>query len=99
MYAITVEEIKANSRIDCDDEDVLLEQIGEAAEQMVENGIRRSMAEVEADYGGVIPAPLKRASLMLADHLYTNRGATGTIVTGTLPMGVQTMIRPYILLK
>lgn len=94
MQIISLEKIKRNSRIDGDEEDEFLATIGDVAEEMVSNMIHRTWYEVEADYGRT-PAPLVHAVLMLVDHLYTNRSASGPVVLTTVPYGVSDLIRPY----
>ncbi|MCD8207515.1 MAG: head-tail connector protein [Bacteroidales bacterium] len=95
MRVVTIDEIKKNSRIDGDMEDCALKEIGRVAENVVETAMRRSWGEVEAKYGE-IPPQLRHACLMMADHLYTNRGASTYANTMVLPYGVAMMVKPYV---
>lgn len=95
MDVINLEMIKANSRIEIDDEDVLLEEIGDTAEAVVEDLIGRDWASVEAEYGK-IPKPLERACLLLADHFYQHRGAVESVGMYDVPWSVDVLVKPYV---
>ncbi len=97
MELLTIDEIKANSRIDGDGEDVYLRHVGAPAEKMVPTALRRKFYDLEAEYGAV-PPEVRHAVLMLADHLYTHRGATAMQAVA-IPYGVQAMVTPYIKLR
>ena len=93
---VSLNEFKANSRIETNDEDEVLEALLSAAENMISRAIRRERCEVEADFCG-IPPELRQAVLMLADHLYVNRGATSPVQHNIVPLGIREMILPYVI--
>ena len=95
MTIITLEEIKANSRIEGNAEDTLLESLGEAAEVTVLNLIERTQEDIEAEFGKV-PAPIRQAILMYADHLYNHRGIVNPTALYNVPYSIDAMIKPYI---
>ena len=95
MTIITLEEIKANSRIEGNAEDTLLESLGEAAEVTVLNLIERTKEDIEAEFGKV-PAPIRQAILMYADHLYNHRGIVNPTALYNVPYSIDAMIKPYI---
>ena len=95
MTIITLEEIKANSRIEGNAEDTLLESLGEAAEVTVLNLIERTQEDIEAEFGKV-PAPIRQAILMYAAHLYNHRGIVNPTALYNVPYSIDAMIKPYI---
>lgn len=95
MTIVTLEEIKANSRIEGNAEDTLLESLGEAAEVTVLNLIERTQEDIEAEFGNV-PAPIRQAILMYADHLYNHRGIVNPTALYNVPYSIDAMIKPYI---
>ena len=95
MTIISLEEIKANSRIEGNAEDTLLESLGEAAEVTVLNLIERTQEDIEDEFGKV-PAPIRQAILMYADHLYNHRGIVNPTALYNVPYSIDAMIKPYI---
>lgn len=95
MTIISLEEIKANSRIEGNAEDTLLESLGETAEVTVLNLIERTQEDIEAEFGKV-PAPIRQAILMYADHLYNHRGIVNPTALYNVPYSIDAMIKPYI---
>ena len=72
MKWLTLDWIKAHSRIDFNCEDTLLELYGEAAEEAVLNVCQRTYEDFIDNYGA-IPKPIFEASLMLVELSYTQR--------------------------
>lgn len=95
MTIVSLNEIKANSRIEGNAEDTLLESLGEAAEVTVLNLIERTQEDIEAEFGKV-PAPIRQAILMYADHLYNHRGIVNPTALYNVPYSIDAMIKPYI---
>ena len=95
MTIVTLEEIKANSRIEGNAEDTLLESLGEAAEVTGLNLIERTQEDIEAEFGKM-PAPIRQAILMYADHLYNHRGIVNPTALYNVPYSIDAMIKPYI---
>ncbi len=94
MEITTIEEIKKNSRIDSSYEDDVIEQIGETAEAMVQAVMERPFSDLAEEYG-TIPAPVKRATLCLADHLYTQRAVVSGQAMYSVPYTIDFMLKPY----
>ena len=96
MKWLTLEQIKAQCRIEQDftDEDTLLEEYGEEAEDTVLNTLGRSYEDVMENYGKV-PAPLRRASLMLVDAWYGTRTPTASQNMSVVPYTFDLLIKPY----
>ena len=95
MRIITLQQIKDNSRIESTVEDAVLEQIGDAAEEMVMNLMDRTYEDVLAEFGE-IPAPIVRACLALAEHLYNHRGIVSQQSLSAIPYTIDAMIKSYI---
>lgn len=74
MKWLTLEKIKAQCRIELNfhDEDEWLEDTGEAAEDSILELLNRSHEDLYEVYGR-IPAPVRRATLMLVDSAYQLR--------------------------
>lgn len=93
---LTLEKIKAQLRIEPDfhDEDDLLEEYGEEAEDTVLNLLNRDYTDLIDTYGKV-PAPIRRASLMLCDISYAHRSPVGPQQMYLVPYSFDLMIKPY----
>lgn len=97
MKIITLQLIKANSRIDDNAEDELLRQIGDAAEEMALHIMGdRTVDDILDEYDGKMPASIKQACLMLAEHLYTHRSAVSNQTLSSVPYTIDAMLYPYI---
>ena len=94
MKVTDIGQIKRNSRIQGDEEDDVLEQIGDTAEAIIENMMNRTFEDVCIEYGE-IPAPLVRATLILCDHLFTHRGPTSPTTLYNIPYSIDVMVKPY----
>lgn len=96
MNILTVEDIKRNSRIDESYEDEFIEAIAEATEEAFPNILRRTWEDVYETYGKV-PAPVKHAMLMYADHLFKERGmASQTAFVWKPSPAFLSLLKPYI---
>ena len=96
MKWLTLEKIKAQLRIEPDfhDEDDLLEEYGESAEDVLLNYLNRTYEDVIGVYGRV-PAPLRHASLMLVDTSYQYRSPVSTQSMSLVPYTFDLLIKPY----
>ena len=96
MNIVTLDEIKANSRILQlnEQEEQNLLQVGETAEEMVLNMVDRSLGELYSKYGS-IPSPIKRAVLALADHLWTHPGIVTSGRLSGVPYTIDAMVKHY----
>ena len=100
MKWLTLEKIKAQLRIEPDfhDEDDLLEEYGESAEEVLLNYLSRTYEDVIEVYGRV-PAPLRHASLMLVDTSYQHRSPVNAQNMSLVPYTFDLLIKPYMRLS
>lgn len=97
MNFLTFNQIKQQLRLDDEQaawEQELLEDYGEAAEETVLNLINRSLDEVLCTYGKV-PAPLRRAALLLVDNQYKERSPISPQNMSCVPYSFDLLIKPY----
>ena len=93
MKWLSLEWIKAHSRIDFNNEDSLLELYGSSAESTILNLCNRTAEDLIDEYGE-IPPPLYEAALMLVEMSYTQRSP----VSQTQPYPVLAFdikVKPY----
>ena len=97
MKWLTLERIKQQLRIEPDfhEEDELLEEYGESAEEVLLNYLNRTYEDVIELYGRV-PAPLRHASLMLVDMSYQYRSPVSAQSISLMPYTFDILIKPYI---
>lgn len=104
MKYLTLEEIKAHTRIDMDVEDNLLEMYGESAEESVMNYLGKTLedfeVETEDEEGEThtelhIPTPIRHATMMLAAHFYAHREPAGTVNVQAIPYTMEVLLNPY----
>lgn len=82
--------IKRQCRVDYDDDDMLLEQIGEAAEAEVIRMTGRSAEELLEMGDGLLPVQLRQAVLVRAAQMYSQ--PEGTDKPNAL---FESLVRPY----
>lgn len=97
MRWMTLEQIKAHSRIDFDVDDTLLELYADAAETTVLNVCNTSYEAIMAKYGEM-PAPIQQATLMLIDHSYQQRSPVSAQNLYTVPYTFDLLVKPYMIL-
>ena len=97
MKWLKLERIKQQLRIEPDfhEEDELLEEYGESAEEVLLNYLNRTYEDVIEVYGRV-PAPLRHASLMLVDMSYQYRSPVSAQSISLMPYTFDILIKPYI---
>lgn len=103
MTFLTIEYIKAHSRLCCDCEDDLLDLYGRSAEETVAGILNRGdtvdeMVESLVEQYGAVPANIYQASLMLVDLAYTYRSPDGAVNLSVVPYSFDIMIKPYMTL-
>ena len=98
MKFLTIEYIKAHSRIDYNAEDELLTLYGSAAEETVLNWLNRSYENVLETYGEV-PAAVKQAALMLVDTSYQYRSPITPGNVSVVPYTFDILVKPYMRLS
>lgn len=94
MKWLTVDYIRAHSRIDFNCEDELLSVYGEAAEDTVLDVCNTAYDDLIAEYGS-IPARLVQASLMLVDHWYQNRSVASSQNLYSVPYTFELLVKPF----
>ena len=98
MEYLTVEYIKAHSRIDYDCEDDLIDAYGTAAEKTVIKLLGRSLDDLKEANDGMVPAPVIVATYQIADSLIQHRAPTEQVNLSVVPYGIDLMLKPYIVL-
>ena len=94
MKWLTLDYIKAHTRIDNNCEDELLQLYGESAEDAVLENINRSYDELVEKYGKV-PASIIHASLILVDTSYQYRNPVSSHIMYSVPYTFDILIKPY----
>lgn len=94
MKWLTIEMIKAHSRIDFECEDDLLMLYADSAEQTVLNICGRSYEEIVEKWGE-FPVPLIQASLMLVDNSYAQRSPASAQNLYSVPYTFDVLVKPY----
>lgn len=96
MKWLTLEYIKAHSRIDFNMEDNLLEIYANSAEDSILRLTGRTYDELK-DMGedGDVPAPIMEASLMLVEVAYTHRSPVSVQNMSVVPYGFDFLINPF----
>ncbi|EGT5654211.1 phage gp6-like head-tail connector protein [Citrobacter braakii] len=98
---LTLEEIKQQCRLepDFDEEDSLLNQIGNAAQIRTETRINRKLYADEVPdtdpEGLVLPDDIKQAMLLLVGYWYENRVAVNDFEQSESPLAYNWMVDPY----
>ena len=108
LRVVTMDELKMQMRVDLEEEDVIIEAYGIAAEDAVVSMTRRTLEELavigrtEAQLTGEVedvaadfPARLKIAVLMLAAHWYRNREPVATVAMNAVPYAMEVLVKPY----
>lgn len=97
MKYLTLDYIKAHSRIDYDCEDDLIEQYGEAAEETILDLINRSYEDLVETYGKV-PARVMQATFEIADNLIQHRAPAEQVNLSFVPYNFELMLKSFIVL-
>ena len=97
MKYLTFEQIKQQLRLDDEQaqlEHDLLHDCGTAAEDVVLNICNRTIEDIIEQYGQV-PAPIRRAALMLVDNQYKERSPISPQNMSVVPYSIDIMLKPY----
>ena len=97
MKYLTLEYIKAHSRIDYDCENELISKIGSAAETAILDLIGQSYEELIDTYGEV-PDTVMQATFELADNLIRHRAPGDQVGLTIVPYNFDLMLKKYIIL-
>lgn len=95
MEYLTVEYIKAHSRIDYDCEDDLIDLYGSAAERAILNLLGRSLDDLKEANDGLVPPDVIVATFQLADNLIRHRSPVEQVSLSSVPYGYDLMLKPY----
>lgn len=98
MQFLTLEYIKAHSRIDFNCDDSLLELYADSAEGTIFNICNRTYDEIVENFGTTdyqIPAPIIQAGLILVETSYLQRGAVSLQNLYVVPYSFDMLIKPY----
>ena len=95
MKYLTLEYIKAHSRIDYDCENDLIEKYGSAAEKAILNLIGQTYDELIDTYGEV-PDDIMVATFELADNLIRHRSPGEQVSISIVPYNFDLMKKNYI---
>lgn len=95
MKYLTLEYIKAHSRIDYDCENDLIEKYGSAAENAILNLIGQTYDELIDTYGEV-PDDIMVATFELADNLIRHRSPGEQVSISIVPYNFDLMLKNYI---
>lgn len=98
LVAVTLEELKAQMRVDFPEDDEIITLYGTAAQNTIFNMLRRSYLDLTG-FNGSVHAPVKTAILILAAHLYKNREAVASVAQNAVPYSISVLIKPYIKLS
>ena len=96
MATVDLELLKKHVRADdfADDDDYLAHLL-DAAEQYVCTATNHKAEELLEMGGGVLPATLQQAALLIAGHWYNQREAVSGVQMAEVPYTLQALIKPY----
>jgi hypothetical protein len=97
MKYLTLDYIKAHSRIDCDCENELIEEYGDAAETAILDIVGQSYDELVDRYGKV-PKPIVIATCELTENLIRHRSPGEQVSISAVPYNFDLMLKKYIVL-
>lgn len=105
LRVVTLDELKAQMRVDFEDEDEIIKLYGCAAEDAIIEGTNRTLAELKrmgyaerhdgSEDGELFPDRLKLAILILAAHNYRNREPVASVSQNTVPYSLEVYCKPY----
>lgn len=98
MKWLTINDIKQHLRLDCDDDDALLQLYGEAAEESILSIIGFSYEYIVARWGTAekpIPSNIFLATLLLVDESYNHRSPSSPQQLYAVPYKFDMMLKPY----
>ena len=98
MNYLTLQEIKKHLNIDNDftDDDSYIESLGEVAEEIVKQHVRKDLFMITTESGNKLPAPIKQAMLLLIGNYYANRESVTYAAAKELPQAYEYLLSPYV---
>ena len=97
MKYLTIDDIKAQLRLDFDCEDSLLELYGTGAEETILYLCNRTYENLIGEYGEV-PAAIRQVTLELVSQSYEQRSPASPTNLSAVPYNFDLLIKPYIVL-
>lgn len=94
MY-VTVEELRRYLNIPFCDDDLLIAELGEAAEDVLTGHLNIESLDVYEDEAGELPAALKTAIKTITANFYQNRESIAYAQAYKVPYTLEYMIQPY----
>ena len=97
MRFLNVNILKKHLNIDSyfKDDDEYIAQLGDVAEQMVDQHLNDNIDNIVEDNGGKLPMPIKQAMLLLAGNLYQNREGIAFASASEIPHSYEYLLFPY----
>lgn len=95
MKYLTIDDIKAQLRLDYDEETKILDLYGNSAEETVLNVLNRSYMNLVDEFG-VVPDPVIQATLLLVSHSYIHREPASMQNIYAVPYTFDLLLKPYI---
>lgn len=93
MKYLTLELCKKQSYVEHDEDDSLIEQYANAAEEVVENYLECPLSDLENE-AGELPAAIIQGMLLYIASLYANREGFSTMKPQATPQLISTL-KPY----
>ena len=100
LQMVTLEELKAQMRVDFDDDDALITLYGQASEEAVRTYCCRSTAELteenERRGGEGLPYGPRLCVLLLSAHLYRMREPVSSLQHVCVPYTYDYLLKPWV---
>ena len=97
MHYLNLDTLKKHLNIDAyftDDDDYIM-QLGDVAEQMVDEHINNNLSNIVNENGGEVPMPLIHAMMLLVGNLYQNREGVAFASASEIPFSYKYLLFPY----
>ena len=96
MYTL-LQTAKHHLNIDKDfhDDDEYISQLGDVAEQMVDEHINNNLDNIVKNNRGHLPMPIKHAMMLLVGNLYQNREGIAFANASQIPHSYEYLLFPY----
>ena len=98
MKYLTLEYIKAHSRIDCDCEDHLIERYATAAENAILRLLNRTLDDLMEANGGEVPEEVMQATVEFTENLIRHRGPVEQTTLSLVPYNFDLLLKSHMVL-
>lgn len=97
MNYLNIKLLKKHLNIDeCfKDDDEYITQLGDVAEQMVDEHINNNLKTIVENNDGNLPMPLRQAMMLLVGNLYQNREGVAFANATQIPHSYEYLLFPY----